>query len=164
MKNLYLHLIAATLVAVISNSSQASTTATLTVSGTVAAVSDIEVTPNAANNTSLNITGGAAGTNVASVAETSNDAAGYKIQAYSTNSSELVNASAAAAKTAYQISYNGGAYVTLASSSAPVLMKSVSSLAQLTTANSNVLINVTAAPLAVAGIYQDVITFAIVAN
>jgi len=57
----------------------------LNISGTVALVNTLVVTPNGTNNQTLNITGGETGKNVATVAETSNDANGYAISLSSAN-------------------------------------------------------------------------------
>lgn len=136
-------------------------TGTLLLQGTVAAQNDIVVTPAGTNNTTLDIVGGAS-VLVASVAETSNNLTGYKINAKSANGSELRHGSDALKKTTYTISYDGGTPVTLTTSFAEV--KNVTSLSGLTTNNSDV--NATVAPYAAApaGTYSDTITFQIVAN
>lgn len=141
---------------------EAASTGTLLLQGTVALVNDIVVTPNGANNTTLDIVGGAAGVLVASVAETSNNLTGYKINAKSDNGSELRNSSDATKKTTYTISYDGGSAVTLTTSYQQV--KNVTSLAGLTTNNSNVNATVAAYAAAPAGTYSDTVTFQIVAN
>lgn len=138
----------------------ASQSGTLSLSGVVAANNSISITPNGANNTSLNITGGATGVNVASVTEVSNDESGYKITVASTNSGFLQADSND--KTSYQVSYNGGSYITPTTNASTV--KTVSSLSQQTSATSQVTVNVTAAPNAMAGTYSDTLTFSIVAN
>lgn len=141
---------------------QAASTGTLLLQGTVALVNDIVVTPNGSNNTTLDIVGGAAGVLVASVAETSNNLTGYKINAKSDNGSELRNTSDATKKTTYTISYDGGSAVTLTTSYQQV--KNVTSLTGLTTNNSNVNATVAAYAAAPAGTYSDTVTFQIVAN
>jgi hypothetical protein len=156
-------LIAALLISTVTTvSALAASSGTLTVSGTVATVNDISITPNGSNNTTLNITAGESAKNIAAVSETSNDILGYKINLSSANAGELQNASDVTKKTTYTISYNGGSYVT--PSNTPAQVKNVSSLAALTTNTSQVLINVVAFPGAVAGTYSDTITLAIVAN
>ncbi|MEI8347409.1 MAG: fimbrial protein [Pseudomonadota bacterium] len=139
----------------------AATSDTLLLRGTVALVNSIQVSPES-KAVDLNILAGESGTKVAAVAETSNNLNGYIIQMSSSNGGQLRHSTEAAKKTTYQISYNGGSYVTPGTS--PSTVKSVSSLNALTTNSSNVLINVTAYPTAVAGIYSDTVTFSIVAN
>jgi hypothetical protein len=140
---------------------QAASSGTLLIQGVVNAVNDIVITPNA-NATTLNITGGETNKLVATVSETSNNLAGYKIQMSSANASKLVHTVDNTKQTGYTVSYNGGAAVTLTTT--PQMVKNVASLTGLTTVSSNVNVNVTAYPTAVAGTYQDTITIAIVAN
>lgn len=140
---------------------QAASTGTLLIQGTVAAVNDIVITPNS-NATALNITAGESNKLVASVAETSNNLAGYKINMKSVNASKLVHGTDATKQTGYTVSYNGGSAITLTTVDQQV--KNVSSLSGLTTNNSNVNVNVTALPNAIAGTYSDTITVSIVAN
>lgn len=144
------------------SSAQAADTGTLLLQGTVAVVNNIVVTPNGSNNTSLDIVGGASGVLVASVAETSNNLTGYKINVKSLNGSELRNSADATKKTTYTLSYDGGSAITLTSSYQQV--KNVSSLSGLTTNNSNVNATVAAYAAAPAGTYNDTVTFQIVAN
>ncbi len=146
------------------SSATASSSGALTLSGSVAAFNDIAVTPNGTNNTNLNIAAGESGKSVASVAETSNDLNGYKITMSSANGGQLQLAGNSAKYTTYQVSYNGGAYVTPPVSSAPVTVKTVTSLSALATANSAIAVNVTAYPTALAGTYSDTVTFTIVGN
>lgn len=155
----YLYIVSALLLT--TGAAQAANEGTLLLQGTVAVVNDIVVTPNGANNTSLDITGGGT-VLVASVAETSNNLTGYKINAKSANGSELRNTSDATKKTTYQISYDGGGLVTLTTSFQQV--KNVSSLSGLETANSAVSATVAAYAAAPAGTYSDTVTFQIVAN
>ncbi|MFL5815461.1 MAG: fimbrial protein [Bdellovibrionia bacterium] len=142
----------------------AASTGTLTLSGNVAAVNDITVTPNGTNNTSLNIISGETGKNVASVTESSNDKDGYKIQIHSANGGQLQLAGQPSKYTTYQISYAGGSYTTPPLAASPVTIKNVSSLSALTSATSAVAVNVTAYPTALAGTYSDTVTFAIIGN
>lgn len=140
----------------------AAPTGTLNLSGTVAAINSLVVTPNGTNNTTLNIATGVTNLNVASVQETSNDPLGYKITLQSSNAGFLQLSTNAAIKTAYQVSYNGAAAITPTATAQVV--KSVASLTQQTTATSAV--TVTSSPLAnpLAGTYSDTLTIAIVAN
>ena len=139
----------------------ASPSGTLTISGIVALVNDITVTANS-NATALNITGGESAKLVATVVESSNDVNGYQIKMASANGGFLVNGSASSQKTAYKLGYDGSASATL--SSAGTVVKSVNSLSGLASHTSNVNVDVTAMPLAVAGTYSDTITVTIVAN
>lgn len=146
----------------IGTSAMAASSGSLLLQGTVALVNTIVVTANAANNTSLNITTGETGKNVASVAETSNDLNGYTITVSSPTGGFLVNTANAAAKTAYKVSYNGATAVT--PTVAALQVKSVASLSGLTTNTSAVTVDVTGLSTAAAGTYQDTLTIAIVAN
>lgn len=142
-------------------SAMAASTGTLTISGTVALVNDITVTPNASA-TALNITGGETAKLVASVTENSNNLNGYKIKMSSQNGGQLVNGSNSNIKTAYKVGYNGQSSVSLSTGTTD--MKTVSSLTGLTSASSDVKVDVTALPSAAAGTYSDTITVSIVAN
>ena len=135
----------------------AASTGDLTISGTVALINDIVITPKAAA-TALNILAGEAGKSVADVSETSNSVTGYKISMRSANASKLVNLSNATKMTAYTVSYDGGSYVSLTNSDQVVKSSSTSSLV---TDSSDVSVNVTAFGTAPAGTYQDVITISI---
>jgi hypothetical protein len=145
-------------------SAHSASTGTLTLSGNVAAVNDITITPNGSNNTSLNILAGETGKNVASVAEASNDINGYKIQMHSANGGQLQLAGQPSKYATYQISYAGGSYTTPPLAASPVTVKNVSSLSALTTTVSTVAVNVAASPTALAGSYSDTITFSIIGN
>lgn len=159
MKKLTLSVLALSLLGA---SAFAASSGTLTLRGTVAAVNDVVVTPNG-DNLLLNITAGETGKLVASVAETSNNLAGYKIFISSPTGGELRNTSDATKKTTYQIKYNGSATaVTPTVSGAQV--KNVASLTGLTTANSNVNVVVAAFATAPAGTYEDTLTVSIQAN
>lgn len=147
-----------------STATYAASSGTLTLSGVVAAVNDITVTPNGSNNTSLNILAGESAKNVASVLESSNDINGYKIQMYSANGGQLQLAGQPSKFTAYQVSYNGGSYTTPPVAASPATVKNVSSLSALSNATSAVAVNVTALPTALAGTYSDTVTFSIVGN
>lgn len=145
--------------------SWAASSGTLNLSGTVAAVNSVAITPNGSNNTTLDILNGVSGLglNVATVAESSNDILGYIIQLSSINAGKLErNGTDTVNMTPYQISYDGGAFAQ--PSSSPTTVKTVSSLTGLTSHNSAVLIKVNAAPSAVAGSYSDTLTISIVGN
>jgi hypothetical protein len=140
----------------------AASSGTLTLSGTVSTLNDILITPNGSNNLNLNITGGESGKNVAAVQESSNDPLGYKINLKSTNAGQLQLSTDATKFTAYQVSYDGGSFVTPTASDQAV--KTVSSLTQKTVYTSQLSVNVTALPNALAGTYSDTLTVSIVAN
>ncbi|MGE3260668.1 MAG: hypothetical protein AB7K68_02705 [Bacteriovoracia bacterium] len=144
------------------SAANAASSGTLLLSGVVPLVNDIAITANGSNNSTLNISGGETAKLVASVSETSNNSSGYTVTLSSANAGQLKLASDATKKTAYQISYNGGSYVSPAVS--PATVKTVSSLGTLTTNSSPVRVNVTAFANAPAGTYSDTITLAIVAN
>lgn len=136
-------------------------TGTLTISGIVAVINELEVTPTA-DAITLNILAGESDKLVASVSERSNNIGGYKIKMSSANGGQLVNGSNSALKTAYKLGYNGGSKVTLTTGQTDV--KNVTALTALTTVASAVRVDVTALPTAAAGTYSDVITVSIVAN
>ena len=145
----------------LASSAIAASSGDLLISGTVTAINDLVITPNA-NATSLNILGGEISKSVASVAETSNNLLGYKITMRSANASKLVHNVDNTKSTAYTVSYDGAAAISLTNADQDV--KNVSSLAGLTTNTSDVSVNVTAFPTAPAGTYSDTITISIVAN
>lgn len=142
------------------NQAFAASSGTLVLSGVVAPVNDLVVTPNGTNNTTLNIGAGVSNLNVATVSETSNDANGYKIFMQSVTGGFLqLNPTH---RTTYTVSYAGAPAVTLTTGSTQV--KSVASLSTQTTASSAVTVNVVALPNALAGTYSDTITVSIVGN
>jgi hypothetical protein len=147
---------------VVSTTVLAATSGTLLLQGTVSEVMSLTVTAEGTDNTTLNITGGETNKKVGSAAETSNRLSGYVIKMSSQNGGELRHTVDAAKKTTYKISYNGAAAVTPTTTAAVV--KTVSSLAGLTTNTSNINATVVALPNAVAGTYQDTLTFSIEAN
>lgn len=151
----------ATTVALLAVNTYAASTGTLLLQGVVNLVNDIVITANA-NATTLNILGGETNKLVASVAETSNNLLGYHIEMSSANAGQLKHTIDSSKQTAYTVSYNGGAAVALTAT--PQTVKNVASLSGLATANSNVNVNVTAYPTAIAGTYQDTVTISIVAN
>lgn len=144
------------------SSAFAASSGTLLLQGTVSSVNDIVVTPNTANNTSLNIVDGETGKNVASVLETSNNLAGYSISISSATGGELRHTVDASKKTTYKISYDGNTSVTPSISGTTV--KNVSSLSGLTNDTSDVAVDVDAFATAPAGVYSDTLTISIVAN
>ncbi|KHD88602.1 MAG: hypothetical protein OM95_08135 [Bdellovibrio sp. ArHS] len=144
------------------STAMAASSGTLLLQGTVSVVNDIVVAANTANNTSLNITGGETGKNVATVTETSNNLNGYKIKISSPTGGELRHTTNSAQKTTYKIGYDGAASVT--PTVAGVVVKNVTALTGLTTDTSEVAVDVTAYANAAAGTYQDTLTIAIEAN
>ena len=155
------HLLLLLALMVLASNAKAASSDTLALQGSLAAVNSIAVTPSGSYS-ALNITGGESNTTLASVAETSNDLRGYTISMSSTNAGELKNTSDGTKKTSYTISYDGAS--ASAPAVAPQTVKTVSSLAGLTTNTSAVKINVTAYATAPAGTYSDTITFAVVGN
>lgn len=148
-------------IALIATTTFAADTGTLLISGTVAAVNDISISPS--SYTTLNITGGESNRLVAQATETSNNLAGYKINMKSVNASKLVHNSDSSKYTGYTVTYGSSATVyTLTTSDQTV--KNVSSLPGLQSALSDIKVSVTAYPSAPAGTYSDTITLSIVAN
>jgi hypothetical protein len=139
----------------------AASTGTIFLSGTIAPINDLQITPLAAA-TNLNVISGENNRLVATVTETSNSLNGYKILMRSLNASKLVNTVNSAYKAAYTVSYDGGSPMSLSTSDQEV--KNSGSLNGLTTDNSDVKVNVTAYPTGPAGTYSDTITVSIVAN
>lgn len=139
----------------------AGTTATLNLKGTVAAVTEISVAADAAAQ-ALTIASGSSNLKIATVSETCNDKDGYDIFMSSINGGKLIHSLDATKSTGYQIAY-GSAAMTIPSTT-PTKIKTVSSLSGLTTNASDVKITVTSAPNAVAGDYNDTLTFTIAAK
>lgn len=137
---------------------QAASSGTLALSGTVAPNNSLVVTPNGTNNTTLTVVAGVTNLNVAAVVETSNDGNGYKITAASATGGFLQLS--ATSKTAYTFGYGGAAAITLTNAAQTVKTSGV--LTQQTTATSQVVVNVTALPNALAGTYSDTVTISIV--
>jgi hypothetical protein len=140
----------------------AATSANLLLRGTVGAANAISIASNGTNNTTLDVLNGEINKNVASATEVSNNAAGYKIMLSSTNGGLLVNTTAPSQFTAYTVGYDG--LTAVAPTTTPTQIKNVSSLSSTTTHNSSIVVNVTAFPVALAGIYEDTVTLSIVAN
>ncbi len=139
----------------------AASSGTLSLSGTVALVNDIVITPDPAA-LNLNIVAGEVDKLIATVAETSNNPSGYKIFMKSTNASKLIHTVNPTEKAAYTISYDSGANKTLTIVDQQV--KNVGSLPGLQTNNSNLTIKINDKPNAAAGTYTDTITISIAAN
>jgi len=140
----------------------AGTSGNLTLSGTVNPNNSLTVTANGTTNTNIDIINGESALNVGSATETSNDAGGYSITLSSTNGGQLeLGGTSTTDKTAYQVSYDGGSYVTPTTSASAI--KTVNSLSAAVTHTSQILVNVAADSTAVAGNYSDTLTFAIVA-
>lgn len=141
-----------------------SPSATLVISGTVLAINELEITPNA-DATALNITGGETNKLVATVSERSNSFTGYKITMKSANASKLVNAADSSGNTftPYTVTYNNDPTV-ITLTTADQVVKTQASLSALTTVSSDVKVSVTAKAGAPAGTYSDTITISIAAN
>ena len=139
----------------------AGTTATLNLKGTVAAITEISVAADAAAQ-ALAITVGSSNLKIATVSETCNDKDGYDIFMSSLNGGKLVHSVDSTKSTSYQIAYGGAALAV--PSITPSKIKTVNSLSGLTTNASDVKITVTSAPNAVAGDYNDTLTFTIAAK
>lgn len=132
----------------------------LLLSGTVQEVTSITVTGNASA-TSLDIVNGENGTQVASAAEQSNSANGYKIKMHSVNGGFLTNNTNSNVKTSYQINYGSSGYKTPPATGNTVDMITVSGTGQKITNSRNIQVNVSALPNAIAGTYSDTVTFTI---
>lgn len=141
---------------------QAASSGTLLLQGTVGMVNDISVAANGTDNVNLNILAGETAKTVGTATETSNDLNGYKIFISSSTGGELRNTADSTKKTTYKVSYDGATSVT--PTVAGVQVKDVTSLSALTVAASSIAVDVTAAPNAVAGTYQDTLTVSIQGN
>ena len=148
-------------IAAFSSGAFAASTGTLNLEGTVLLVNEINISAEAVA-INLNVLQGEAGAKVAVVEETSNDRSGYVIQMSSLHAGKLQHSVDNTKSTSYQLSYDGGAYTS--PTTIPVTVKTVSSLSGLTVSDSDVLINLTDYPTAIAGVYSDIVTFSIVAN
>ena len=139
----------------------AQTTGTISLSGTVVEVNYIEVFQSelAMN---LNVTEGETAAKVATVSEHSNSPTGYTIYMNSVNDSNLVNIWDMTKATAYMVSYDGGAPMSLGTTDSAV--KVVGSLDGLTTDDSEVVLSVDGNMSASPGDYTDLITVSIAAN
>lgn len=162
MKHRFLTLSLGSMFALLSQQALAATTGTLNLSGTVAVVSELTVTANGSNNSSLDIVNGESNKLVGSATETSNNLAGYKIKLSSTNGGELRNTTDSSKMTTYKVSYNGDTPATPSTTATTV--KNVSSLGALTTEISEIRVDVDAASTAAAGTYTDTLTLSIESN
>ncbi len=155
MKNLLL----TAMVLLATTTSNALTSDTLIISGTVSAINEIVINPNLANKDSLNIVAGETSKNVANVDELSNNLNGYRIMMSSLNSSRLLHGVNVAYGTDYTVSYDGGSFISLTNT--PVEVKNSGALTGLTSDNSMVDVAVVPFATAPAGTYSDTITISI---
>ena len=145
----------------LASSVMAAGSADLTISGTVPQIDSIEIKPTALATQLDIVNGNLAAVRVANPVETSNRIAGYKISLHSRNGGNLVHRTLPLSKTTYTVSYNGEGYVSLATDQFAVGPLSLSaSTSRITTVD----VKVAALPLAVEGIYEDVIKISIVGN
>ena len=143
----------------LANKAYSASTGTLIISGTVAPITNIVVNPTA-DASNLNITNGETSKIVASVVETCNVLASYRIRMRSTNNSKLKHTTDPTNNTTYTISYDNGPYIALSTTDQDV--KISGGLYSLTTNTSSVRVNVAAYETAPAGVYSDTITISIV--
>lgn len=136
--------------------------ASLYLAGEIDVISNLFVNPEIGTTDLLDIINGETGRRVADVDEESNNGAGYQITMESVNGGLLLHNNTLASA-AYTLSYDGAATVAPGPIGTPVLVKTSGALSGLTTDNSIVLIDVTAAPTAVAGAYTDTVIFNMVA-
>lgn len=148
------------LLSLLSVPSHAATTGTLQLQGVVPANCNVVVTPNGSN-LNLDIVNGESNRLIATSNEMCNNLSGYKINVKSTNGGELRNTGNASVKTTYQISYGGQ---TVTPTTAYQTVKNVTVLNSPANVNSEVRINVTAYPNAIAGTYSDTVTVQIETN
>lgn len=139
----------------------AATSGSLSVTGIIAVVNDISVSPYS-QATNLNILGGESATLVADIAELSNNPDGYSIQLTSSNNGKLINSTNSIYQVSYQISYDNGGY--LVPSNTPSTVKTIYFLNQKTSDVSPVKIKFSPYTGAGSGSYEDSITLSIVAN
>lgn len=135
----------------------ADTTGTLLLRGSVAEELAIVVTQESGHD-SLDLSASPTNLKVATVNEKSNSNSGYKIQMKSANGGELANGSLDSL--AYEISYDGGAFVTPATADQTVKTQSGGAVYD---SNSDVNIKYTGKPASsmVEGVYEDTLTFTI---
>ncbi len=152
-------LVVSTILALSSLSTFAATTGSLQLRGAIVPQLELSVTPSA-DALNVNVQAGNSGLKVATVSESCNDKNGYDITMTSANGGKLVSVNGG--ETTYELSYNGlsAGQPTVS----PKTIKTVTNITGATTVMSDVLINVTAAPNAVAGEYLDTLTFSIVAK
>lgn len=141
------------LLMLIGGMSDAASTASLVLKGTVTADYQITSVPTPSADT-LDIVNGETNKLVADITEYTNNPSGYKVTASSSNGGLLKNGTID--QTAYTLSYAGGSPVTLSSSPSTV-KTAVSAGTQL----SEVKVSVTARPGALMGTYTDTVTLSI---
>ncbi len=146
----------------LTTSAFAAGSANLLLRGTVGVINDISITTVGSNNITLDIENGEINKHVADATEISNSSSGYKIMVSSINGGLLQNTSVPTQSTSYSLSYDGG--VPTAVTTVPSQIKNVGSLSGLSIDNSSIRVNVDALPTALAGTYEDTVTFSIVAN
>ena len=144
-----------------SHAAMGADTGVITLSGSIGTVNEIVITQTEAA-TNLNVLEGESGALIATVEESSNSPTGYTIFMNSVNDSNLINTENGDESTAYTVSYDGGAPLSLTTADSAV--KTVASLDGLVTDESEVLINVTPNSEAGSGTYTDLITVSIAAN
>lgn len=140
----------------------AGTSVNLSLKGTVAPVNELSIVADTTVSEALNITGGTTGAKVATLTEKSNDKNGYDIMMSSTNGGVLKHSVDSTKTTSYQLSIGSGSMVTPTTTLTPVKFSGL--LSGLTTSTSDIKINVRALPNAVAGEYNDTVTFSLVAR
>lgn len=142
----------------------AATSGSVDLSGVVPNELSISVTATTAAS-NLNITGGENQTKIATASESSRSLDGYKVFASSDNGSKLVHSNGeASGSTDYTISYDGGSSTALTNPGQAYEVRDSGPQDGLINHESDININVTAYPQAIAGTYSDTITFSIVAN
>lgn len=139
------------------STAHAATSGTLTLSGTIATVVSVAITPQVGYN-ALNLAANATNQVVASVNESSNNPLGYKVKLSSANAGKLVNGSN---QFTYTARYDSVA-VTL--STTPQVVTNVASQSSTVSVNKNVDVSFTGSSSLMAGTYTDTLTVAIEAN
>ncbi len=151
-------LVVSSLVLSINEVSAATASGNLNLSGTISEAVALIVTPTA-NATNLNLSSNASDVSIASVAESSNAANGYRILARSTNGSKLVHNADSSMQLGYTIKYGASAAITLTTTDAVVKTQNVG--ANYVGVNSAVSISYSAGTTLKAGTYTDTITFTV---
>lgn len=154
-------LLAALLLLGSSTPALAASTGDLDLSGTVATVCDVVVTPVAGVADNLPLAGAQAGLVVGSVNETCNDPNGYSLSADSANNSALAALGTSSDSVPYAVSY-GGSGINL--SGAPVTITNSSGPTGATGVDNAVAISYADPGFIEADTYVDTITFTITAK
>jgi len=137
--------------------------ASLFLVGHIDIISDLFVNPTLGGVDTLDVENGETARLVATVDETSNNAAGYRIDMESVNSAALLHNNGTSS-VAYVIAYDGGTAVAPGAVGSPVVVKTSGPLTGLSTAASNVEITVTPGGAGIpAGAYTDTVIFTMVA-